>query len=272
MSFHRLRATPPACLAAALLIFLIPACSSDSGTADDPGGGFITDAGELTADHGTADLAGTIPASIRQLVADSLNIFYGHTSHGSQIVTGLGLVEDEDASFVPPSIHEVSSDLGHNGDTSWAPTTRQWLNNHPECNVVMWSWCGGCSDNTGAGIATYLAAMESLEAAYPDVVFIYMTGHLDGGGTGGNLYARNNQIREYCGEHEKVLFDFADIESYSPDGTYYPDGSDACEWCSQWCVGHSCEECSCAHSHCFNCYRKGLAFWWLMAKLVGWEG
>ena len=64
----------------------------------------------------------------------------------------------------------------------------------------------------------------------------------------------------------------SDIESYDPDGNYYPDASDDCGWCSTWCAGHSCPACgSCAHSHCFNCYLKGKAFWWMMARLAGWE-
>ena len=45
-----------------------------------------------------------------------------------------------------------------------------------------------------------------------------MTGHLDGGGTAGNLNVRNNQIRNYCIANDKILFDFADIESYKPNG------------------------------------------------------
>ena len=71
--------------------------------------------------------------------------------------------------------------------------------------------------------------MSQLEADYPDVVFIYMTGHLDGTGPDGNLYARNNQIRAFANAHDKILFDFADIESYDPDGQYYPNASDDCD-------------------------------------------
>jgi hypothetical protein len=113
--------------------------------------------------------------------------------------------------------------------------------------------------------------MSQLEQDYPQVTFVYMTGHTDGSGIDGNLNQRNNQIRDYCRKNGKVLFDFADIESWDPDGNYYPDTSDDCAWCSNWCASHTCPTCSdCAHSHCFNCYLKGKAFWWMMARLAGW--
>jgi len=206
-------------------------------------------------------------------MGDNYDIYYVHTSHGSQIVTGISLVFNEDDTYDPPEIHEPGDDLGHNGDTSWVPATRVYLETHPECNMAMFSWCGGVSDNTEEGIDIYLNKMAELETDYPAVIFIYMTGHLDGGGPDENLYIRNNQIRAYCATNEKILFDFADIESYDPDGVWYPDETDACNWCADWCAVHAEFGCTCggcAHSHCFNCYLKGKAWWWMMARISGW--
>jgi|GEM_PF-2937447 len=228
----------------------------------------------IIADHTSVAEFDLVPDSIVQSIGTDFNIYYVHTSHGSQIMSGLNMVYNEDNLYDAPNFYEVGDDLGHNGDTSWVPNTRSYLSSHPECNMAMFSWCGGCSDNTEAGINTYLNKMVELETDYPDVLFVYMTGHLDGSGVAGNLYARNDQIRAFCAANDKLLFDFADIESYSPDGTYYPDETDACNWCVDWCAIYSCEGCpgSCAHSHCFNCYQKGRAWWWLMAQVVGWVG
>jgi len=250
-------------------------------------------AAPLIVDHNSVAEFDSIPSQYILAAKDMFNISYRHTSHGSQIVTGIQMVRDElgspydytftgneyacgsETPFFCDYCPEAGVDLGHNGDDAWAIATRDMLNNHPDYNrnFVMWSWCAGVSDNNEAGINAYLGNMTALENDFPGITFVYMTGHLDGGGPTGNLYRGNNQIRNYVENSEdSILFDFADIESYDPDGNYYPDETDACNWCTTWCASHTCPTCSsCAHSHCFNCYNKGKAFWWMMARLAGWN-
>ncbi|NQV03829.1 MAG: hypothetical protein HQ542_14355, partial [Bacteroidia bacterium] len=223
---------------------------------------------------------------------------YGHTSHGSQITSGIDNLQNhigEPYTFNPTGSggalsyqEQTGVDLGHNGDTSWTQVTRQVLNvPGTDRNVVMWSWCGGVSDNTEEGINIYLNKMTELENDYPDVKFIYMTGHLDIWAYT-NLKARNQQIRDHCQANNKILFDFADIESYNPDLEFFdyandncnyysgPSGSQLGNWADEWCGANPgsdlCWSCSCAHSKSLNCNLKGRAFWWMMARMAGWEG
>ncbi|MEN8126035.1 MAG: hypothetical protein ABFR32_13010, partial [Bacteroidota bacterium] len=118
--------------------------------------------------------------------------------------------------------------------------------------------------------------------------FVYMTGHLDGSGLNGNLHKRNEQIRSYCVTNNKILYDFADIETYDPDNTYFGDkipndnndydsdknGSRDGNWAVEWQNSHTENtdwyDCSCAHSKALNCNQKAYAAWWLWASLAGW--
>jgi hypothetical protein len=180
-----------------------------------------------------------------------------------------------------------ANDLGNPDRTAWAAATRNYLDDNPEINVIIWSWCGQVSSASEADIITYLSLMSELETDYPGVKFVYMTGHLDGSGEDGNLNLRNEQIRTYCREHNKLLYDFADIESYDPDGAanymllngddgcYYdsddngsPDANWAIEWQNSHTQGVDWYDCGSAHSQPLNANQKAYAAWNLWALIA----
>jgi hypothetical protein len=257
----------------------------------------------IIANHTIAKLSAT-PTNWIDSAKAKLHIAYGHTSHGSQLITGMeglanwkgtqyafneggsnGALDIDDYAF------SGASDLGNPNFTAWATATRNYLNNssHSDVNVVIWSWCGQVSSATETDINTYLNLMNGLETDYPNVKFVYMTGHLDGSGLNGNLNSRNDQIRNYCDLNNKILFDFNDIESYDPDGNYYldKDANDNCDydsdgngsldqnWAINWQDSHTINvdwyDCSPAHTQALNGNLKAYAAWWLWAKLAGWN-
>lgn len=185
-----------------------------------------------------------------------LHIVYNHTSHGSQIITGLNALKnfpdfgdryawvdsttgdadhlslDDRGMPSPPDLSQGDNDSDGDGIADWAETTYTYLIDpaHYHVNVVMWSWC----NIGGHDIDRYLRSMEWLieqfgeggsherAAAHP-VQFVFMTGHANGGGEGDSSDIRNEQIRAWVRDHHRILFDFSDIENYDPDGNYYLD-------------------------------------------------
>ncbi|MBY9001628.1 MAG: hypothetical protein KGD64_11970, partial [Candidatus Heimdallarchaeota archaeon] len=236
----------------------------------------------VVADHTVANLVrlDEVPDSAIIEAKNTLHIAYQHTSHGSQIIDGMnalpafkesngGTVDlyNYNSTFLQDGAMSSVPDVGYPG---WDDATRDYLDTpaNSECNVIMWSWCGQASSQTEQSmIDHYLTPMSQLKIEYPNVMFVYMTGHTDGTGLEGNLHLRNEQIRNHCIANNSILFDFADIESYDPDGNYYGDKyvTDNCDWndgvnsgnwALDWQVTHTEDvewfSCSCAHSQALN--------------------
>jgi len=255
----------------------------------------------IIVDHTCTHLP-TVPDDWVDIAKDTLHIAYGHTSHGSQVTEGMnGLVTFTGGCGGPQfewnnggsggalDLHDyaMAGDCGYY--PQWVNETRAYLDDpsHADVNVIIWSWCGQHSGYSQQDmIDRYLAPMTQLELDYPNVMFVYMTGHLNYWSMA-NTNARNQQIRDYCIANNKILYDFAHIESYDPDGTYYPYANDDCgywdeygnyqgNWAENWQSTHvegvDWYNCSCAHSRPLNGNQKAYAAWWLWARLAGWPG
>ncbi|MCP4712448.1 MAG: DNRLRE domain-containing protein [Planctomycetes bacterium] len=269
-------------------------------------------ADSIIVDHTCTDLT-QIPQSAIEAAKANLVIAYGHTSHGSQLTTGM----DDLVDFIngggldlsmPQDIFDFNStgtggalqlrdtpfsganDLGSPNFTAWETATRNYLDAHHEVNVIIWSWCGQASWASETDIDTYINLMEGLIEDYQNVQFVFMTGHLDGTGATGNLNIRNQQIRDHCIANNRILYDFADIESYDPNAlTHYmplladdncdydSDGNSSRDrnWAIDWQNSHTIDvdwyDCTSAHSRPLNANRKAYAAWWLWAQLAGWN-
>jgi hypothetical protein len=335
--FHWKKCLAGGLVAAALLVL---SCE-ESGTTTDTGSyteGLTRDSdlsvpsGSKTADHNAVHeiWKGRVAVSAIEEAKTELHIAYGHTSHGSQLISGMGGIPafasagNMDGSAVYSTIpglfdwsHDGSGgslhlregdgygtgpmdhDAGYFSDTwdtdnqqNWYEETVQFLDDpdNGEYNVVIWSWCGQLSWMTTEQVGTnYLDPMTTLRTAYPDIVFVCMTGHLDGTGVSGNLNANNDIIREYCDDNDCWLYDFADIESYDPDGYFIMElsANDECRWDSnndetidaddrnwarEWQDAHTQDadwfDSGAAHSESIIGNMKGYAAWWLWARIA----
>ena len=209
--------------------------------------------GIILIDHTCTDPS-QIPDEWINEAKNELHIAYEHTSHGSQVVTGMSALRafpvfgtrydwddtgtrtgalDMDDEGIPGSVSDLSNDTqDSNGNTLWAIATRNLLDDpsNYHVNVIMWSWC----NIDGHDIPLYLTNMERLIAEYGvggtnprsadhPVMFVFMTAHANGGGENDPSDLRNKIIRQHCIDNDRILFDFSDIENYDPDGNYFLD-------------------------------------------------
>jgi hypothetical protein len=255
--------------------------------------------GPIIADHNAVAAFDRIPPEWLE-AAKKIAIYYGGASHGSQIVYGAQILQKASPAHSlaverwslpakgPAPVLRMNYYGGLEANGYWSTqrgldmtraAARSGLYNHS-----MFSWCGEMGTNSPQTVQKYLDTLNSLEAEFPGMRFIYMTGHaVYRDRWSGDAILRNNEmVRKYVKANNKVLFDFYDIDTHDPAGKEHPDATDTCKWCPSWCKAHP-EDCrnlddpavwpgECAHSHPLNCRMKAKAFWWMMARLAGWDG
>ncbi len=200
---------------------------------------------------------------------------------------------------------EDASDLSRN-ETAFIQATRNFLDDpqNADVNIVMWSWCSIAGHDVKNN---YLPGMQTLINEYGPggtkpraktnpVTFIFMTGHAEQNNNIGEGKPKNQAdlITSYCNEHHYFCLDYFSIEShdYATDN-YYSDCSD--DSYSETYGGNYNKDFQENHikgqlwfenmnpqsntigygahlTQHITANRKAYAFWWILARIAGWEG
>ena len=255
----------------------------------------------LIVDHNAVQEFEQIPAEWLDCVK---NMFLIHTgqSHGFQVPRGLEELEFLDNIYdveittgdypAGTDVFKISRGLlsQYNSwinllspDSYWntesgLDNVRRTLNYYRDKGIkvdaILHTWCWHLRTWSKEQLDAYFSALGTLEAEYPEVTFVYMTDTADyNSGYGYNRHQRNDEIRQYCLENNKVLFDFGELECWSLDGTeentYDYIGRQIPVWHQDWSSG---AENYYGHINKEGVVMKAKAMWWLMARLAGWEG
>ncbi|MBP6961620.1 MAG: right-handed parallel beta-helix repeat-containing protein [Thermotogae bacterium] len=245
----------------------------------------------IIVNHLNANIA-LIPQNWINTVKTNSVLHYARRSHGSQLNEGAQLLENQNATYAYSESWCALPALTNalrvwNGQTPevgdyippedyWATpgglaTTRSILTANPSIKYTMWSWCTELDYWSEEEVNAYLAAISTLEAQFPQVKFIYMTGNAQAAGAEGwNRHQRNEQIREFCQANNKILYDFGDLDCWY-NGVQATTSYGANTYPVQH-ASYDGPEYNGTHVNQLSCSVKGKALWWLMARLEGWGG
>jgi len=244
----------------------------------------------IIVDHKCTDVS-KIPDKWVKNAKSQIKLHYAHTSHGGQLIAGIERLANSSLPVYDPRLKyalkesqlPISPDLcimDGQLNTSYVGSDLYWRNGgesyprktlkiYPSINVSMFSWCSELNYYTPEYLNDgYLTIMSELEKEFPQVIFVYMTGNAQlTGELGYTRHMRNEQIRKFCRENKKVLYDFADLDSWynGEQATFFYNGQEIPVEHPHY-RGNEC-----MHTTYESCENKGKAFWWLLARIAGWN-
>jgi hypothetical protein len=239
----------------------------------------------LIIDHTMVDAAQISQAGLDG--ARQLDIFFAHRSVGGNILDGLADWQGQDPLryTLPITIADPSWFADNNGllhrliGVNGQPYSKIEgfdtfvQDGYWQAEIAMMKFCP--SDTLPFGVVpavdiwtAYHQMMTALEQTYPNVTFVWWTMPLataadDRGNDEKEIF--NALVRTYCAAQSCVLFDIADIESHDPQGNPV---ISAAGYEAMW-NGYAYDG---AHLNEVGRQRVAAAFWWLFARLSGWDG
>jgi hypothetical protein len=264
----------------------------------------------LVVDH-TYNLSSIPETVLERLRAMTDVVHFAHRSDGSAMPWGLEKLSDLNPGRMPFGEGYLSiPNTPTQGIRFWDGMSREsyvtpelyWqshagredlrtiLQGNASIKYTSWTWCNeddywDLADRGGdnASLGAYFRIMDSLERALPNVTFIYQTAAMRETGTEESNVKQaifNQTLRDWAIRNNKILFDVADLDTWSKGvqnlDTFeirtntgvkdtivpfiHPDWVEGNGPTTGW-----------HHANDSMGIDKGKAWWYLMARLTGWE-